>query len=174
MGWLRKRSRNRLMNHLLEEGKLTQYKNQINNFLEDLGKKELKLVNQVKKAYPKDEGLAKITIEQVREIVALKEKVQEIHAYIDTLETKKDNNLAYNNFLDYLNKFNKQDLQSKSKRKTKKVIKKSNNQIKDINQWTELIEKRISKIDKFSLDEANQKRHSKEKIDVKAFLESYE
>lgn len=174
MGWLRNRRRNRVMNQLLEEGKLAHYKNRIHQFLEDLQQKEIKLVNQVKDVHVKDEALAKISIEQVREIVALKEKVQQLNAYLENLSNKADAGAVYDDFLSYLKNMNRQDLKKVNNRRTKRTIKSSNASIKEINQWIELIEKRVSKVDRSALDDDNQKRNSKNKIDIKAFLEAYE
>ncbi len=174
MGWLRNHRRNRLMNQLLEEGKLAHYKNRMHQFLDDLQKKEIKLVKQVKEVHLKDEALAKISIEQVREIVALKEKVQQLNAYLENLTNKADASSVYDDFLNYLKNINHQELKKVSNRKTKKTVNSSNASIKEINQWIELIEKRISRVDKSSLDDENQKRNSKDKIDINAFLEAYE
>lgn len=174
MGWLRNRRRNRLMSQLLEEGKLAHYKNRIHQFLEDLNQKENKLVKQVKEVHAKDETLAKISIEQVREIVALKEKVQQLNAYLENLSNKAEAASVYDDFLSYLKNMNRQDLKKVNNRRTKKTIKSSNGSIKEINQWIELIEKRVSKVDRSALDDDNQKRNSKDKIDIKAFLEAYE
>jgi len=174
MGWLRNRKRNRLINQLLEEGRLTHYKNRIHQFLEDLTGKETKLVEKVKEVHFKDEALAKITIEQVREIVALKEKVHQLNAYLENLTNKADASSVYDDFLSYLKNMNHQEFKKVNSRRTKRTIKSSNSSIKEINQWIELIEKRISRVDKSSLADDNQKRNSKDKIDIKAFLEAYE
>jgi hypothetical protein len=174
MGWLRKKRRRRLIEALLNEGKIIQYKKKLVIHLEKMNALESKWVKRVQDNYKTDENLALLTIEQIRELKTTKEKVQKVHSYLELIESKTENQAIYEEFIDYLQTLQDVSKKSPSRRKTKRVIRKSNSAIEDLNDWIELIDKRISKADKESLNKENRKKDSKEKIDIEEFLKTYE
>lgn len=174
MGWFRNRRRNKLIETLLNEGKLIQYKKKLILYLEKIADLEKKWVKRVKDHYQTDENLALLTIEQIRELNTTKEKIQKVLSYLELIETQSETQEVYEEFMDYLQTLNEVSTKHTSRRKTKKLIRRRNSSISELNSWIELIDKRISKADKSALNPDNRKRHSKEKIDIEAFLKSYE
>ena len=172
MGWLRKRRRNKLIEALIQEGKLNQFQHKFTHQIKTLDERLRVLKTKAKEAYDqKDNNETRLRIHQHQETQAIKENIQKLLATLEKAALTKENQDVYDEFITQLDSFSKAFKDDRpTKRKSKRSMQKYKRQARNVSGDLSWIDKQVGRIDK-SLDRKdNLTDNSLDRIDIEAFF----
>ena len=152
---MRKKKRlSALKSQLLDEAKKEKYRNEVKKHIRLLQEKQSYHHERAVEARHKQEREElELAIKNSRFLQNHLDKLKNILKYLDDLSVSSDMKLVYDQFVQYLNEFSyDSDKKKKKRRGLKKILKIHRKETSEVQDYFELVDKRIRKITKESAD----------------------